>query len=189
MFAPVQGLLEYARRLGFGPILVPWQSNLWGVSATLRFVASGTDLPAFLLYLKTAFFEAHLLSSYKTWQLCSPKSYNVFIEPSYTIATSYLITWTHCEVFISGARQRLGRPHSPSTFAFWGILHLLRLHPSPRQVLLHAMKFLLDIIVGIPRKWGLKVKYLPLVPPHSFPTAEHDEEAWAPNVYSSTYAR
>ena len=62
---------------------------MWGFSATLRFVASGTDLPSFLLNLKTAFFEAHLLSSWKTWQLCSPKSYKVFIEPSYTIVTPY----------------------------------------------------------------------------------------------------
>ena len=62
MFAPLQGLLEYASILGFRHILVRLQSNLWVLSATLHFVASGTDLPAFLLYLKTVFFEAHFLS-------------------------------------------------------------------------------------------------------------------------------
>jgi len=36
---------------------------------------SGTDLSDFSLFLRTAFFEAHLLSSLKTWQLCSPLSY------------------------------------------------------------------------------------------------------------------
>ena len=35
--------------------------------------ATGTDLPAFLLYSKTKKIEAHLLSSLKTWQLCSRK--------------------------------------------------------------------------------------------------------------------
>jgi len=51
--------------------------------------ASGTDLPAFLVSLRTTFFKAHLLSSLQTWQLCSPKSYKVFMEPSYTIVTPY----------------------------------------------------------------------------------------------------
>jgi len=35
----------------------------------LYFGATGSDLPAFLLYLRTAFFEAHHLSQSKSWQL------------------------------------------------------------------------------------------------------------------------
>ena len=57
----------------------------------MRFVASGTDLPAFVLYLETAFFEGYLLSSLKTWQLCSPENYKVFIEPSFIVVTPYHI--------------------------------------------------------------------------------------------------
>jgi len=58
-----------------------------------RFGATGTGVPSFLLYQKTLFFEAHLLSSEKTWQLCSPKSYKSFMEPSYTIVTPYRLTY------------------------------------------------------------------------------------------------
>jgi len=76
-------LLEYATTLGFRRILLRWRPKLWGFPATLHFVASGTDLPAFLLYFRTAFFDEHLSSPLKTWQLCSPKSYKVFMEPSY----------------------------------------------------------------------------------------------------------
>jgi len=47
----------------------------------------GKKKSAFLLYLKTVFFEAHLWSSLKTWQFCSLKSYKIFIEPSHTIVT------------------------------------------------------------------------------------------------------
>jgi len=44
-------------------------------------------LPLFLLHLRTAFFEAHLLSPLKSWQLWALKSYKVFIETIYTIVT------------------------------------------------------------------------------------------------------
>ena len=59
-------------------VLRPWKTvHIFG----RRFWA---DLPALLLYSKPAFFEAHLLSPLNTWRLCSPKSYKVFIETSYT---------------------------------------------------------------------------------------------------------
>jgi len=74
-------------KFGFRPILGQWRSILWKFSAILCFDTTGTDLPAFLLYPKTAFFEAHVLSSLKTWRLCSPKSCKVFMVPSYTIVT------------------------------------------------------------------------------------------------------
>jgi len=53
----------------------------------LRFVS--TDLPPFLLHLRTAFFEAHLLRPSKIWQLWPLKSYKVFMEPPYTIVTPH----------------------------------------------------------------------------------------------------
>ena len=106
---PCVWALEYARILGFGLILVRRQSNLWGVSATLRFGATEPDLPLFLLHLRTAFFEAHLLSPSKIWQLWVLrdnvvywetnrkiindvwvlKFYQVFMEPLYTIVAPY----------------------------------------------------------------------------------------------------
>jgi len=63
-FVPVQGLLEYAKKLGFGPILVQWLSNLWGGFATLRFV----------LYLKNCIF------------------WGASFEPIETLATLFLKT-------------------------------------------------------------------------------------------------
>ena len=57
IFAPCHGLLEYAGILGFGRILVRWQSNLWSFSATLRSGATEPDLQPFLMHLRTAFFR------------------------------------------------------------------------------------------------------------------------------------
>ena len=86
---PCARALGICKNIGIRTCFGSWRAKLWGFHATLHFVASGTNLPAFLLYLRTAFFEAHLLSSYKTWHLCSTKSYNVFKKPSYTIVTPY----------------------------------------------------------------------------------------------------
>jgi len=47
------------------------------------------DLPLFLLHLNTAFFEEHLLTPLKIWQLWALKSSKVFMEPRYTIVTPY----------------------------------------------------------------------------------------------------
>jgi len=52
----------------------------------LHFGATDPDLPLCLLHLRTAFFEAHLLSPSKTWQVWILKSYKVFKEPPNTIA-------------------------------------------------------------------------------------------------------
>jgi len=41
------------------------------------------------LHLRTAFFEAHLLSPSKIWQLWTLKSYKVLMETPYTIVTPY----------------------------------------------------------------------------------------------------
>jgi len=62
IFVPVHGLLEYPRKSRFRHILGRWRSILWRFSTILRFGATGPDLPAFLLYLRPAFFEAQLLS-------------------------------------------------------------------------------------------------------------------------------
>jgi len=62
---------------------------MWGFSTILHFGATDPNWPAFLLYLRTAFFEAHLLSSLKILQLWIPKSYKLFMEPSYTIVIPY----------------------------------------------------------------------------------------------------
>jgi len=60
--------------------------RICGVSRPLlRFVSKRTDLPLFSLHLRTAFFEAHLLSPLKIWELRALKSYKVFMEPAYTI--------------------------------------------------------------------------------------------------------
>jgi len=59
IFAPVHELLEYARTLRFGPILVRWRQNLWGFPPLWRFVLKCSDLPHFLLHQRTAFFETH----------------------------------------------------------------------------------------------------------------------------------
>jgi len=76
-----------------------WDSDLFcfgdgqicgGFPPLLRFVSKRTDLPLFLLHLRTAFFEAHLLSPLKIWQLRALKSYKVFMEPPYTIVTPYM---------------------------------------------------------------------------------------------------
>jgi len=88
MFVPVHKLLlDYARTLGFGPILLRWRPNMRDFPATFAFCVNRTDLPLFLLYLRTAFFEAHLLSPEKKWQVCSLKSYKVLMETPYTIIT------------------------------------------------------------------------------------------------------
>jgi len=63
--------------------------NCGGFPPLLRFVWKNPDLPLFLSHLRTAFFEAHLLSPYKIWQLWVLTSYKVFMEPSYTIITPY----------------------------------------------------------------------------------------------------
>jgi len=39
--------------------------NLWGFPATFAFCIKNTDLPLFLLPLRTTFFEVHLLSPLK----------------------------------------------------------------------------------------------------------------------------
>ena len=82
----------------------------------LRFVWKRSDLPLFLLHIRTAFFEAHLLSTFevlhycillhvlqcvaveahllsplKIWQICALKSYKVFMEPPYTSVTPWCI--------------------------------------------------------------------------------------------------
>ena len=74
---------EILIQIYFGPVTV----DSVEICAILRFGATGLDLPAFLLYLRTAFFEAQLLSSLKIWQLWSPKSYIVFMKLSYAIVT------------------------------------------------------------------------------------------------------
>ena len=89
IFVPVHGLLKYPRKFGFRPILGRWRSILWRFPAILYFGATEPDLQLFLLHLRTAFFQAHLLSPSKIWQLWFPKSYKVFMEPPYTIVTSY----------------------------------------------------------------------------------------------------
>jgi len=53
----------------------------------LRFGVGRPDLPLFLLHPITAFFEAHLLSPFKIWQLWTLKSYKVLMETPYTIVT------------------------------------------------------------------------------------------------------
>ena len=66
-----------------------WDSDIFG-SITVESVwfsrhfalcSLGTDLPAFLVYPKTAIFEAHLLSSIKPWQLCSQKVTRFSLKP------------------------------------------------------------------------------------------------------------
>ena len=47
----------------------------------LRFGAECPDLPPFVLHLRTAFFEAHLLSPSKIWQLWTLKSYRFWWKP------------------------------------------------------------------------------------------------------------
>jgi hypothetical protein len=59
---------------------------MWGFHHC-AFVQIDPDLLLFLLHLRTAFFEAHLLSPLKIWQLWVSKSYKVFLEPPYTIVT------------------------------------------------------------------------------------------------------
>jgi len=58
-----------------------------GFSLHFAFCSLGNRLASFFNVPN----KAHLLSSKKTWQLCSPNSYKVFIEPSDTIVTPYLI--------------------------------------------------------------------------------------------------
>ena len=77
IFAPVHALLEYARTLGFGPMLLRWRPNLWGFSATFAFCTKAPRLANFLLHLRTTFLEAHLLSPSKIWQLWMLKNYKV----------------------------------------------------------------------------------------------------------------
>jgi len=63
IFSPVHELLESAIKLEVRAILGAWRivwSNFGGI---LLFGAKKPDWPNFLLNLKTAFFEAHLLSS------------------------------------------------------------------------------------------------------------------------------
>jgi len=73
-----------------------WDSDLFcfgdgricGVFPPLfRFVLKRPDLPLFSIAVKTSFFEAHLLSPLKIWQLWALKSYKVFMDPPYTIGT------------------------------------------------------------------------------------------------------
>ena len=54
--------VEISNKIGFRPALGQRQSILCRFSANLHFGATGPDLSAFLLYLRTAFFEAHLLN-------------------------------------------------------------------------------------------------------------------------------
>jgi len=56
-----------------------------GFPPLLRFGAERPDLPLFLLHIRSAFFEAHLLSPRKIWQLWMLKSYNVLMKTPYTI--------------------------------------------------------------------------------------------------------
>ena len=65
ILVPVHGLLEYPIKFGLRPILRRWRWILRTFSAILRFGAMDPDLPLFLLHLRTAFFEAHLLSPQK----------------------------------------------------------------------------------------------------------------------------
>jgi len=53
---------EILKKFGFGFILGRWWSNEWRGLVILRFGSMGLKLPAFVLYLKIAFFEAHLVS-------------------------------------------------------------------------------------------------------------------------------
>jgi len=57
IFVPVHGLLQYPRKFGFRPILSRWRSILWDFSTILHFGATESDLPLFLLDLRTAFFK------------------------------------------------------------------------------------------------------------------------------------
>ena len=83
MFALVHGPLECARGIwtciGFVSQVV---KSVGGINR-LRFSATYPNLQLLLLHLRTAFFEAHLLSPLKIWQLWVPQS---FMEPSYTIS-------------------------------------------------------------------------------------------------------
>ena len=60
--------------------------NLWGFSATFVFCIKAPR-PLFLWHLRTAFYEAHLVSPLKIWHLWVLKSYKVFMEPPCTIVT------------------------------------------------------------------------------------------------------
>ena len=63
-----------------------------GFPPPLRFGAERPDLPLFLLHPRTVFFDAHLLSPQKIWQLWTLKSYKVLMETPYTIVTPYHTT-------------------------------------------------------------------------------------------------
>jgi len=88
LLAPVHKLLDYARTLRFGPILLLGDGRIWGIfPPLLRFCIKANGLALFLLHLRTAFFDAQLLGPQKKWQVCSLKNYKVLMETPYTIVT------------------------------------------------------------------------------------------------------
>jgi len=91
-FASVRRLLEYQKKFAFRPIFVRWRSIQWRSPAILPFGATDLNLPLFSLHFKTAFFEAHLLSSLKFWQLWIPKCYRTSMEPPCTIVTPWYLS-------------------------------------------------------------------------------------------------
>jgi len=56
IFAPVHKLLDYARSLGFGPILLQWRPNMWDFSATFAFCIKANGLATFFIAPKNCIF-------------------------------------------------------------------------------------------------------------------------------------
>jgi len=63
---------------------------MWKFSATFAFCIKVHGLATFFIALTNCFFQVHLLSPSKIWQLRVLKSYKVFMEPPYTIITFFL---------------------------------------------------------------------------------------------------
>jgi len=55
----------------------------------VAFWCYGSKLASFFSVSENWILEAHLLSPFKFWQLWIPKSYKLFMEPSYTIVTPW----------------------------------------------------------------------------------------------------
>jgi len=78
---PSSRTFRYLRKFGFRPILGWWRSIRWRFSAIFNFGATEPNMTHFLLYLRTLFYQAHLLSPLKIWELGFPEKYKVFMEP------------------------------------------------------------------------------------------------------------
>ena len=120
IFAPDHELLEYARTLGFGLILLRWRPNLWGVSTTFAFCIKAHGLATFFIVPKNCtFWDASFEPIENLATSCAWKLQGFHGTPVYHCYTLGYVHRTFDYTFFTEGTHCLMRTGCPRTYPFY----------------------------------------------------------------------